>query len=110
MLLLTRGAGMSNSFGTFLESLEKYQQQAAPPPPLKSTPNILPIQIKILSLLSDRQTRRVSDLMREHKIALKDGADAIDALREARLVSIAGGPGDEEVTITDLGLDSVVVK
>ena len=94
---------MANSFGPFLESLGKYEKESAAQQ--QSAPSsIRPLELKLLHILGDSKPRSVAELMREHRIPLQEGSQAISALREGQFVEVAGEPGAEQISITERGL------
>ena len=82
-------------------STQAAQGDPRPPQPAAT---ILPLQLKLLHILSNNETKSVNSLMKEHKIGLKECSDALEALRQAGLIELMGEPGAEAVSITPQGL------
>lgn len=84
----------TNSFGTFLETVHygSTDQRA----PVKDS-------LELWSAIVASRPIPVSELMRDSKIDFMTFAEALEALREADLITLTGQPGQETVELTPHG-------
>jgi hypothetical protein len=91
-----RKSGDSNvdSFATFLESINRQQsaQKAPSGPPLK-----------LLTILATSGPQLVPDLLTASGMAFTDFTGALNTMKEAGLITLAGPPEQEKVALTASG-------
>jgi hypothetical protein len=84
----------TNSFGTFLDSINS--SQAAPPAP-GGTP------FTLLTTLAGTGPQLVPDLLTATGLGFSDFTSALHTMQEAGLVTLTGVPGQERVALTTSG-------
>ena len=86
----------ADSFGTFLESLQRSESAQQAPVPASSAP-------RILATLADSDPRPMSDLLPLCGLPFTEFADVVKTMQQAELVAVPGAPGQEQIEITPQG-------
>lgn len=83
-----------NSFGTFLETV----QRGAP-----SDQNEQDLESRVLAILADQGRKSIADLVSATQVKLSTVLQVLRVLRDFGLVTLVGEPGDEMVEATRSG-------
>ena len=83
-----------DNFGTFLETLKRRET---------SRQESKGASFDLLTILADSGPAPVPDLMKESGMGIIDFAEALKAICEAGLITLAGPPGNEMVELTPNG-------
>ena len=92
------GKSYTDSFGTFLESVQRNSQQ-----PQQSPPATAGAPLKLLGTLAEHGAQPLQELMAQSGLSFTEFADSMKTMQDTGLLEISGTPGQEQVDITPRG-------